>query len=161
MKTYRHLLLCLTLALLSLCTACWQREGEQQALYEHYAARENLTVAYLTDVKADGIEGDFLILTAPDTTAWFALAKEFGIPRSMAKRNGSTMQYIIGYQSRHNPTQEAPRTMLPSGERQTDIAQSCMSVVDVANQKIFLIFADSEEQYILMKNRIIKKAINP
>ncbi len=158
MKKQRHLLLCLLIVLLTLCHACRPLNKEQQELYDRFAEREGLTVSFVIGVKADSIEGDFLILTACDTATWFALAKEFGIPRSMAKHDSNrTMQYIVGYQSRQDPTQDPPRITLPSGEQRIDMEQSCMSVVDVANQKIFLIFADSEEQYILMNNRIISK----
>ncbi len=149
------------MALLSLiallCTGC--RRDDARAVYDRYVVREELHVIFVKDFRMDSIRGDFVILEAPDTATWFALAKEFGIPRSMAQGTSSTIKvnYISHYQDRKDPTQWAPKITLPSGEKKIDFAQSCKLVVDVIHQCIYLIFADDEMNFRKIDERITGK----
>ncbi len=146
MRTRPYILLLILLA--TLCGAC-RHTPEHQAIYERYAAREELHVAYVEGFTKDSIHGDFIILSATDTATWVALAKEFGIPRSVAQvtNPNTTKSYISFCKDRKDPTQDPPMVTLPSGKQRVDIEQSCDIIVDIINQKIFLIFAKDEESF--------------
>ncbi len=147
--------LTLSLLLLALLGTACRRDTDARDAYERYAVRQELQVALVKDFCMDSIQGDFVVLTAPDTATWFALAKEFGIPRFIAERDSNASKhYIIGYQYRKDPTQKPPKITLPSGEQRFDIEQSCSSVVDVANQKIYLIFAKDEDSLNQIEDKI-------
>ncbi len=149
------------MALLSLiallCTGC--RRDDARAVYDRYVVREELHVIFVKDFRMDSIRGDFVILEAPDTATWFALAKEFGIPRRMMQQdiNQHPPRYIACYMDRKDPTQWAPEIILPSGKKKVDFPHSCLRVVDIERQKIFFIFAEEREDYNIIEGRIKQK----
>ncbi len=112
----KHAVPLLLLSLLVLMVAGCRRD-DARAVYDRYAVRDELQVSFVKDFRMDSIRGDFVILEAPDSATWFALAKEFGIPRSMAVRGSSlNMQCIIGYMDRKDPTQLPPHDNAAIGE---------------------------------------------
>ncbi len=142
------------LLLVLLCAAC-RHEDDARAAYDRYAVREELQVSLVKEFRMDSICCNFVILTPRDTATWFALTKEFGIPRRFATKDSTTRKhYITGYRDKKDPTQAPPQITLPSGKQSFDIEQSCTSVVDVANQKIFLIFAKDKESMYRIEDRM-------
>ncbi len=150
-------ILILLLLLAAVCGACHRSSHrDAQAFYDRYAVRENLTVIYVGGYSRDSIHGDFVILEAQDTATWFALAKEFGIPRCFAQITDSTKKkaYITSYENRKDPTQEVPTITSESGKQIADVARSCIRVVDIIGQKMFFIFAEDEESMVQIEFQI-------
>ncbi len=143
MRTRPYILL--TILLVALCGAC-RHTPEHQAIYDRYAAREELQVAYVEGFSKDSIHGDFIIITATDTATWFALTEEFGIPRSVFQKH-KTMQHISCYRDRKDPTQYPSMVTLPSGKQQVDKGQACLMLIKIRDQKIYLIFAKDVESF--------------
>ncbi len=132
----------------------------QSEIYDRYAERDDLAVYYVENFRTDSIQGTFIILEAHDTATWFALAKEFGVGRGFTtKGSNDKNKYIISFQNSKDPTQDPPMITLPSGDQEYDISQSCLTVVDITNQRIFMIFAENEVRMNIIEHKITDNLI--
>ena len=134
-------LLCLS------ATAAWG-QGE---IYDKYAVRDSLSVAYVQGYRLDSVYRiDVILIRTKDSAAWDSLLVEFDVvparPVGEMKKEGSwgVVDVLRDYQ---DPTQPMRQ----------DTQQHCFLHVDYYERAICLFFTKDREEFLAVYKRIFKQ----
>lgn len=118
----------------------------QTHIYEHYASRTDLEVAYLENVPLDSSTSvNATIIIAKDSAAWEWLKDEFRIVTSMSF--GHTF-----YQQRRNKYD-------PTKFQKEDIPNSCFVFANLSQKRITIFQYETINQYYTIIRYLIKRKI--
>lgn len=143
MADLRFLRVALVAALLGLSAApVWG----QREVYDRYAVRDGLTVAYVSDLQVDsGVVMDVVLIHVDDTAVWRQLKEEFHVTGH--SDTAGRPKVVVAMRDRHDPTRWPGR----------DVMGNCLLKITPPLTEICLFFYKDPGQVKPLSKMLIRK----
>ena len=133
------------LTIVALCLTALTAQGQRE-VYDRYAAREGLTVAYVADLQVDsGVVMDVVLIHVDDTAVWRQLKEEFHVTGH--SDTAGRPEVVVAMRDRQDPTRWPGR----------DVMGNCLLKITPPLTEICLFFYKDPGQVKPLFKMLIRK----